>query len=140
MVDKSILWEDSTQRADRELLLAITKKIVSGGEKHQAKCVDKIMATIQTDAWQKQYTHRNFVFCVYYAQNVNLIEISYGLYTQAIDALYFLMSKNTKDTSLADKFRYVFKKVYGHKVLYDTAEAVRVLRNNIMHTGGHFRH
>lgn len=33
----------------------------------------------------------------------------------------FLMTKDTVTQSLADKLRYVFKEVYGHKMPYDTA-------------------
>lgn len=86
---KSILWEDSTTLADQELLREITEKIVSGGEVHREKCVEKILDHIATQEWQIKYTHRNFVFSVYYAQRINLVEISCGLSAQAIDALYF---------------------------------------------------
>lgn len=135
---KSILWEGSTTRGDFDLLHAIAKKIVVGDDAHRDKCVNKMLDHISESAWQEKYTHRNFVFSIYYAQGINLIEISSGLSAQAVDALYFLMTRDVITSSLADKLRYVFKEVYGHKMPYQTAQAIRVLRNNIMHTGAIF--
>jgi hypothetical protein len=134
---KSILWDDATIEHDRALVEKITRKIVPGPKGHREKCIDKIISTISTSDWQNKFTSRHFVFCMFYAQDINLIELEYALYSQALDALYYLITRKKKD-NLADKFMYLFKEVYGWKPPYISAEVIRILRNNIMHTGAIF--
>jgi hypothetical protein len=134
---KSILWEDATELADRQVVTALVEKAVPGSDEHKKRCVDKIIKTIKAEEWQKSYPNRNFVFCVFYKLDINLIEISFGLSAQVVDALFFMMSGGIGG-SFGDKAAYIYKKVYGFKMQRESAEALKVLRNNIMHYGAIF--
>lgn len=136
----SVLWRDSTTHNDRAIVGSIVNEVVAGGADHKEQCVDKIMTKIQEKDWQKKYHHRGFVFSVFYALSIkNPIEISFGLSAQAMDALYYLLSSANKTfdakASFSKKVMNVFEEIYGDKMPADTANLLRIMRNDVMHTG-----
>ncbi len=135
--NKSILWDDSTLQHDEAVVEALVEKIVVGDQTHKKKCVDKIMATIKTKAWQRNYPQRIFVFNILYSLDVHIIEISFSFHAQVVDALYFTISRDLKarNKRFDDKFNFVFEHIYGRKPTRTTSDALRILRNNVMHTG-----
>jgi hypothetical protein len=140
----SILWNDSTLEKDKALVRYLVENIVVGKRVagHYDKCIEKIMSKIQTKEWQVVFPQRTHVFSVYYGVSIKgVIEIKLSLYAQALELLYFNIastSKNLKlDTgaSFSKKLSVVFREVYKWNMPQDTANAIRILRNDVMHTG-----
>lgn len=135
-----ILWMyGGTSRHDAELLKPMIAKYVSRDERHQEKCLDKIMTNIRTPAWQRKYKHRIFVFNVHYALSMPVIDLSFALSCQAIDALFFMLSPKLPidkiRESFTDKVRFIFEEVYKKRMPIESARVLRIIRNDIMHTG-----
>jgi hypothetical protein len=135
--NKSILWNDSVLQNDRVVVAALVDKIVSGGDAHKLACVDKIILNIQTQNWQKKFRHRIFVFSAYYALEGQVVEIKFALYCQVVDAFYYTFTGDPEvgRRSFDYKIRAVFREVYGHEMKSAAANLIRIVRNNVMHTG-----
>lgn len=140
----SILWNDSTLEQDKALVRYLVENIVAGKRVagHYDRCVEKIMGKVQTKEWQAAFPQRTHVFSVYYGISIKSVaEIKLSLYAQALELLYFNIastSKNLKlDTvaSFSKKLSVVFREVYKWNMPQDTANAIRILRNDVMHTG-----
>jgi hypothetical protein len=134
----SIIWEGGTTFHDKSTIRSLVQEIVVDGFGRRDECVEKIMEKIKSPDWQNTYTHRTFVFSALYISRVELVELKLSLATQAIDALYFLLSRDRDTHNLAKKIRFVFEYVYGYPMPYATSNAIRILRNNVMHTGAIF--
>lgn len=132
---KSILWEDGSSEQDKRLVYELVNETVSGNQKHKEKCVEKILKKISTKAWQSKYIHKYFIFCMYYAQQIRLLDIKTILTTEALELIYYTHSKNNSKVSFADKLKYVFKKYYKKEMYQESAEILRIIRNNTAHTG-----
>lgn len=140
----SILWNDSTLRQDEALVRYLVENIVVG--KRVAgpydRCVEKIMNKIQTKEWQIAFPQRTHVFSVYYGISIKSIaEIRLSLHAQALELLYFNIASTSKNlkldtsTSFSKKLSVVFREVYKWNMPQDTANAIRIIRNDVMHTG-----
>ncbi len=136
-MSQSILWLDSSEENDRKVIRALVERAVPGPDSHIDKCIEKVMLNIQKTEWQTRYPNRNFVFCVFYKLNIHIIEIAFGLSAQAVDALFYMESGGTGG-SFGDKVNFLYKHVYKAKMHKETYEALKVLRNNVMHYGAIF--
>ena len=134
-MDNSILWKNETEKMDNGLVSFLVNKTVTGFDFHKKSCVDKIVKTIKTTRWQDKFTNRGFVFALLYSFDAKIIEIKFSLMCQALDSLYFQISKNNKTDNFGDKIKYVFKYVYGRKMRKKTSNALRIIRDDVMHTG-----
>lgn len=142
--DGSILWEDSTSAQDEALVRYLVENIVAGSkvDGHYDYCVTKILDRILTKEWQATYPHRTHVFSVFYGISIkSVVEIKLSLHAQALELFYFNIA-STSDKIKFDpeagfhiKLTTVFEEVYGWKMPIDTAHAIRILRNDVMHTG-----
>lgn len=133
----SILWTDSTIENDRAVVVMLVNKWVFGNDNHKNACVDKIIKTIQDSEWQNRFHHRIFVFTALFANDGKVIEVKFSLYCQTIDALYYLYSndKLVDSRSFDYKVQYVIEAIYGNRIKPDTANVLRIIRNNVIHTG-----
>jgi len=140
----SILWSDATLNQDKALVESLVESIVSGKKVagHHDSCVEKIMSTIQTVKWQAAFPRRTHVFSIHYAMSIkSVVEIKFSLHAQALELLYFNIASTSSNLNLNtglgfdQKLRTVFKEIYEWKMPQDTANAIRVLRNDVMHTG-----
>lgn len=122
----------------------LVEKIVAGKtySGHHQKCVKKILKNIRKKEWQQRYPNRIFVFSVFYALEIRcVIEIKFSLYTQALELLYFHLSNSNPsyqynaNESFGNKFSYVFEEIYKWNVPEQTANVIRILRNDVTHTG-----
>lgn len=140
----SILWNDSTLDQDKALVKYLVANIVAGERVngHYDRCVEKIMNTIQTDEWQAAFPQRTHVFSIFYGLTVKSVaEIKLSLHAQALELLYFNFASTSKNLKLNlasgfdQKLRVAFREVYEWNMPQDTADAIRILRNDVMHTG-----
>lgn len=144
MSNHSILWNDATLDQDRALIKYLVENIVAGKRVagHHDKCVEKIMSMVRTKEWQAAFPQRTHVFSIYFGISIKSVtEIKLSLHAQSLELLYFnIASTNERlrlNTSLGfdQKLRLVFEEVYKWKMPHDTANAIRILRNDVMHTG-----
>jgi hypothetical protein len=142
--NQSILWDDSTLANDKELVKYLVENIVSGKRVpgHYDQCVEKIMSTIQTDRWKVAFPQRTHIFSIYYGISIkSVVEIKLSLHAQALELLYFNIASAKAQSGLGaqlgfnQKLRIVFREVYEWEMPPDTAHAIRILRNDVMHTG-----
>jgi hypothetical protein len=139
----SILWSDATLERDKALVRYLVEHIVADGlTGHHERCVDKIMSEVQTEQWQAAFPQRTYIFSVYYALSIGSVaEITLSLHAQALELLYFNIASTkaslTLNTSASfdHKLRVVFKETYKWSMPQTTADAIRILRNDVMHTG-----
>lgn len=143
-MNNSILWNDSTLDNDRALVAYLVENIVAGKsvKGHYDKCIEKIMRTIQTEEWQASFPQRTHIFSIYYGISIKSVaEIKLSLHAQALELLYFNFASTSKNLKLNvaapfdQKLRVVFQEVYKWSMPQDTASAIRILRNDVMHTG-----
>jgi hypothetical protein len=140
----SILWSDSTLDRDRILVKYFVENIVVGKSRpdHYDLCIEKIMRKIQTDEWQATYPYRTHIFSIYYGISIkSVVEVKFALNAQALELFYFNIT-NTSDRMRFDpeagfhqKLKVVFHEIYKWNMPLDTAHAIRILRNDVMHTG-----
>lgn len=142
--NRSILWSDATLNHDRSLVKYLVENIVAGKDfaGHYEKCIEKIMAEIQTARWQTAFPQRTYIFSVYYGLSVgSVFEVTFSLHAQALELLYFNIASTSESLTLntgasfSQKLRDVFKEVYKWSMPQPTADAIRILRNDVMHTG-----
>lgn len=142
--NQSVLWNDSTREKDEALVRFLVQNIVAGKhfEGHYDQCVHKIMNTITTDDWKATYPQRTHIFSVYYAIAIKgVLEVKVSLHAQALELLYFNIANSDQELIFRaglrfdEKLRIVFKYVYQWEMPQDTADAIRILRNDVMHTG-----
>lgn len=140
----SILWNDATLQQDEALVRSLVENIVAGENVagHYDTCVEKIMRTIQTMEWQRGFPHRTHVFSIYYAISLKtIVEITLSLYAESLELLYFNIASTHSHLKLdtkagfSQKLRVVFRHIYQWDMPQDTANAIRILRNDVMHTG-----
>ncbi len=140
----SILWSDSTLAQDKALVRYLVENIVGGKNVtgHFDSCIEKIMSKIQTSEWQSAFPQRTHVFSIYYGISTkSVVEIKLSLHAQALELLYFNIASTSSSISLDTeagfhkKLRVVFEEIYKWKMPSDTAHAIRILRNDVMHTG-----
>lgn len=140
----SILWNDTTLEQDEALVRYLVENIVAGKNVtgHYDKCVEKIMRKIQTEEWQASFPQRTHIFSIYYGISIKgVAEIKLSLHAQALELLYFNFASTSKNLTLNtaagfdNKLRVVFREVYKWDMPHDTANAIRILRNDVMHTG-----
>lgn len=88
--------------------------------------------------WQSIFKTRHFVFSIFYGLNISIVDIRASLHLQAIDAMYaYLADEDDRyEENFEKKIKYLFERVYGHKMQSKSAIIARITRNNIMHTGG----
>lgn len=140
----SILWNDTTLGQDKALVEYLVENIVAGKRVpgHYGKCTEKIMNKVQTEEWQAAFPHRTHIFSIYYGILLKSVaEIKLSLHAQALELLYFNIASTTDNLNLNtgagfdQKLRAVFREVYKWNMPQDTADAIRILRNDVMHTG-----
>lgn len=140
----SILWEDSTPSQDEALVKYLIENIVAGTKNgdHFDHCVDKVLQTIRSQQWQATYPQRTHVFSVFYGISIkSVVEIKLSLHAQALELFYFNIASASKhmkfdpEAGFHIKLKAVFQHVYKWKMPLDTAHAIRILRNDVMHTG-----
>lgn len=140
----SILWNDSTLDNDKALVRYLVENIVAGKKVagHYDRCVEKIMRKIQTEEWQTTFPQRTHIFSIYYGISIKSVaEINLSLHAQALELLYFNIASTSKKLKLHitagfdQKLRVVFREVYKWNMPQNTADAIRILRNDVMHTG-----
>ncbi len=140
----SVLWNDTTLGQDKALVRYLVENIVAGKKVtgHYDRCVEKIMNNIQTEEWQVAFPQRTYIFSIYYGISVKSVaEIKFSLHAQALELLYFNITSTKDGTNLNtgagfdQKLRVVFREIYQWRVPQDTADAIRILRNDVMHTG-----
>jgi len=140
----SILWNDTTLDQDEALVRYLVENIVAGERvaSHYDRCVEKIMGKIQTEEWQVSFPQRTHIFSVYYGISIKSVaEIKFSLHAQALELLYFNIASATDGISLNtgasfdQKLHVVFREIYQWRIPQDTADAIRILRNDVMHTG-----
>lgn len=140
----SILWSDTTLDKDRALVSYLVENIVAGKSVtgHYDRCVEKIMNKIQTEEWQVTFPQRTHIFLVYYGISIKSVaEIQLSLHAQALELLYFNIASTNDNLNLNtglgfdQKLRVVFREIYKWDMPQNTADAIRILRNDVMHTG-----
>jgi len=139
----SILWSDATLDSDKVLVRYLVEHIVADGlTGHYDRCVEKIMSEVQTEHWQAAFPQRVYIFSIYYALSIGSVaEVTLSLHAQALELLYFNIASThvglTLNTSASfdQKLRSVFKEIYKWSMPQRTADAIRILRNDVMHTG-----
>ena len=140
----SILWNDATLERDKSLVQYLVENIVAGEkvEGHYDKCVSKITETIQTEEWQRAFPQRTYIFSVHYGISIkSIVEIKFSLHAQALELLYLNIASTSDDLtcntglSFDQKLRIVFREIYKWNMPQPTADAIRILRNDVMHTG-----
>lgn len=142
--NRSILWNDTTLDKDRALVKYLVENIVAGKNvaDHYEMCTEKIMSKIQTEEWQAAFPQRTHVFSIYYGISIKSVtEIKLSLHAQALELLYFNIASTNENLKLNtrggfdQKLRIVFREVYKWSMPQDTANAIRILRNDVIHTG-----
>jgi hypothetical protein len=137
---ESILWNMGTAKKDEALLNYLVKKMVVGDEAHYSMCVHTILQKVRTKTWQSIYVNKAFIHSIKFADELkSQVEIGFSLYVQALELLYYCIAESqdgyNSRAPFDIKFRVVFHHIYGWKLPPDTANMVRILRNNVMHTG-----
>lgn len=142
--NSSVLWNDSTLAQDEALVRVLVENIVAGKnvKGHYDDCTKKIMNKIQTAKWQAAFPHRTHIFSVFYGITIkSVVEIKLSLHAQALELLYFNIASTSHAIKLDPeagfhiKLQVVFEETYKWKMPLDTAHAIRILRNDVMHTG-----
>jgi hypothetical protein len=135
-VSKSIIWSDADDIRDKQVLSAILKKYSVGDDAYKNECVEVMYKYISKSKWQSTFKTRHFVFSIFYGLNINIVDIRASLYLQAIDAMYAYLAqdKDKYEENFENKIKYLFERVYGHKMQSKSAIIARITRNNIMHT------
>lgn len=138
------MWDDTNLAQDKALVKYLVENIVVGKKVpgHYDKCVESIMSKIQTSEWQAAFPQRTHVFSIYYGISIKSVtEIKLSLHAQALELLYFNIASTSKNLKLNtklgfdQKLRVVFHEIYKWSMPQDTADAIRILRNDVMHTG-----
>jgi hypothetical protein len=140
----SILYADATLAEDELIIRSIVSKF-SSNDNNRARLVQKIFAMIQTPKWQAQYSSPHFVFLMEYSMHQSIGDIRFVITCQVIEILYFYVVYQYKPNGSAEqlnqtgfniKIRELFEHVYHPRNFnVHTAQAIRVLRNNVAHTG-----
>lgn len=128
----SILRQDSSLDKDHELIEFLLEKTLAWDKEHKKLCLEKIMNNIITLKRQKKYYVRSYIFCMYYGLNIKIIDIATMLFAQAMEVLYILECW-PKTKRFDTKFEFLFKKYYWTVSNHDTANILRIIRNNIAH-------
>lgn len=140
MTNKSVLWKDGGEAHDIHTISALLRHSMVGDDEHFEKCIQDALATIRTEEWQNTFTNVTFVHTIKEARTKGLhIETKTTLYAQALELIYYCLSDKldaySPELSFDRKLRFVFKSIYGWKMPEETAHAIRVVRNSVMHTG-----
>lgn len=140
--NQSILHENQNIEEDRKLIFYILSSTFGQKDKRQTEeLTNKIIKTIQAKAWQQKFSSRHFVFIIdeYCRQNIG--DIKFLWMCQVIDILYFYeifqdngeklenLHQRSFDIKLKELFEYYYKKEMGN------SNMVRLIRNNVVHTG-----
>lgn len=138
----SILYSDATLKHDRALINSIVSRWGSN-KNTQAKLADKIFTAIQTKQWQRKYPSPHFVFLMDLYMGETITDIRFVGMCQLAEILYFYRVHRSKKGSAArnltrrfdNKISALFNDVYGKNFNKNTANVLRILRNNVAHTG-----
>lgn len=141
-IQPSILYSNATLDHDRKLIERIVSRWGSN-KRIQEKLADKIFLTIQTEQWQKRYFSPHFVFLMDLYMGETITDIKFVGMCQVVEILYFYRLHRGKKGSTAqnltrrfdDKVLALFKDTYNKKFNEKTANVLRILRNNVAHTG-----
>ena len=138
--NKSILWSAGGEAHDRYLLSKLFEEIVAGNDEHRKMCTESALRTIRGATWQSAFTNVTFVHSIFESHTRGLhTETRFTLCAQALELIYYCIAESLDAfdprASYDRKLRVVFKAVYGWKIPEETANAIRILRNDIMHTG-----
>ncbi|MDD4333091.1 MAG: hypothetical protein PHT51_03185 [Patescibacteria group bacterium] len=132
---KSILWSDATLYEDFKLIKFLVDNIVAGDREYKNICVEKIFLNIQKKSWQKNYPVRSFIFLIYYSFIVEIADIKTMLSCQSLEIIYYLkFGEQTKD-NFKTKVERLYNCYYSFTFKSDTANIIRIIRNNVAHTG-----
>jgi hypothetical protein len=137
---KSVLWKDASIDRDEVVVRGLVSKIVIGSERHE-QCIKDALSTIHTNEWQKKFPNTTFVHSIQFSHiNHSLaLEVSFTLKAQALELIYYCISDYIdaydRNASFDKRLKLVFFHIYGWKMPDSTAHAIRILRNNVMHTG-----
>jgi hypothetical protein len=131
------MWNDADDIRDKQVLMAIMEKYGVSGDDYRRECVEVMYKFISKSKWQSTFKTRHFVFSIFYGLNINIVDIRASLYLQAVDAMYAYLAdeEDRYEESFEKKIKYLFERVYGHKMQNKAAIIARITRNNIMHTG-----
>lgn len=146
MINKpSILHTDQTLFDDYKLINYLLGKIgLKDTDKYKKKLADKILANIQTKGWQNKFESRHFVFLAEEASRQKIGDIKFLQMCQVLDILYFYeiaKPNNISPKDLHDPNKHGFQKkieslfCYFYGKLVNNAEAIKIARNNVVHTG-----
>jgi len=134
---KSVIWDDADDIRDKQVLMAIMQKYGVGDDAYKSHCVEVMYENILSKKWQDTFKTRHFIFSIYYGLDISIVDVKASLYFQAIDAIYAYIAddENKRELNFEKKIKYIFERVYGHKLQNKSAILARITRNNIMHTG-----
>lgn len=133
--EPSILWSGSTLYEDFQVISILVDKIVAGDAKHKSKCAEKIFNNIQNTSWQKQYPVRSFIFLIFYSFTIAPIDIKTMLHCQAFEIFYYFKINPKKEQLFKARIIELYNNVYGLDFKNDTANIIRITRNNVAHAG-----
>jgi len=136
-MSKSIIWNDADDIRDKQLLMAIVRKYGVSDDSYKEKCVEAMYEYVSKKEWQNKFKTRHFIFSIFYGLDVNIVDIRASLYLQSVDAMYAYLAPDVDkyEENFENKIKYLFNRVYGHKMQSKAAIVARITRNNIMHTG-----
>ncbi len=136
-MSKSIIWDDADDIRDKQVLMSIMEKYGVSGDDYKRECVEVMYEFMSKSKWQDTFKTRHFIFSIFYGLNINIVDIRASLYLQAVDAMYaYLANKEDRyEENFEKKIKYLFERIYGHKMQNKAAIVARITRNNIMHTG-----
>ncbi|PIQ91515.1 MAG: hypothetical protein COV70_03360 [Parcubacteria group bacterium CG11_big_fil_rev_8_21_14_0_20_39_22] len=138
----SILHTDNTLAEDYKLILYILEK--SYGKKPASELTDKIISNIQSKNWQQKFPSTHFVFIVDEQCRQDIGDIKFLWMCQVLDIIYFYEifkpsgksaeelhnpGKHGFDKKVKKLFQYYYKKSI------ENSEAIKIARNNVVHTG-----
>lgn len=132
--DKSILYNDATLKEDLQIIKQLVDYSVVGDLNHKSKCVQKIFSIIQTKEWQEKYPTRIFVFLAQYSTEIKILDVKTMMICGVLEILYYLYFGND-EKYFKNKIIKLYNKFYALNFNSETAEILRIIRNNIAHLG-----
>lgn len=132
---KSILWSDATLYEDFVVISRLVDAIVVGDEKHKSRCVEKIILNIQTTAWQNKYPVRSFIFLIYYSFFAEVGDIKAMATCQTLEIIFYLKLGTQGKDNFKEKVKELYREFYSFDFQEDTANIIRIIRNNLAHAG-----
>jgi len=133
----SVLYRDSSLHEDLLFIDYLVGKIVISPIRlnHRNECVWKIFNKVTTPEWKNKYRSAMFVFCIANQFDVRISDIKTMLSCQALENIFHFEFQNDKEVDFGNKIMKIYKKIYDMDFSKDAANVLRIIRNNLAHSG-----